>query len=180
MPFTSTKTAPDGPFAGKPAQAKKLPYMSYRNAEASQELPFGTMAIQGTGDNDAKVATATTNKMIGVVANEYRYAIARNQAGPSDLGTIGLKPNASVLAAQEGPITVVVGEAVTPASAVRVRMDTNAGALGTANGPGTFCTAASVGHTVRLPFARFLTSTTGAGLVDVDLNMAMRDTAIAD
>jgi hypothetical protein len=180
MPFTQTNLRPNGLFAGVAADTNSTPCESYVNAEASQELPFGTMAVQGTGDSDAKVFASNANKMIGIVRNHFAYAQTNGPAYGGDIGTIGVKPKVSVQAAQRGKMTVVVGEAVTPNSPVRVRATTNAGALGTALGPGTFCTTASAGHTVRCPFMRFTTSTTGAGVAEVAFDMNMRDTAVND
>ncbi len=174
MPFTGVNLRAGAITAGVASDNTKIRGRAYVNAEASQEMPFGTMLVQGTGDDEAKVFAAPANKMIGVLRNQFAYAV------PTELGTIGLKPKTTLGVAQNGPIMVVVSEAVTPASAVRVRGDTNAGALGAVNGPGTFCTTASAGHTVRLPFARFLGTTTGSGVVEITYDMAMRDTAVAD
>lgn len=180
MPFTQTNIRPNNLFAGVAADTTTTPCETYVNAEASQELPFGTMAVQGTLDGDAKVFASNANKMIGIVRNHFAYALTNGPAFGGEIGTIGLKPKVAVQAAQRGKMTVVVGEAVTPASPVRVRADTNAGALGTSNGPGTFCTTSSAGHTIRLPFARFTTSTTGAGVAEVAFEMDLRDTAVND
>lgn len=176
MPFTQTNIRPNALFAGVPADNTHTPCDAYVNAEASQELPFGTMAVQGTADSDAKVFAANTDKMIGIVRNQFAYS-----PGPlAEIGLIGVKPKVAIGAAQRGKITVVVSEAVTPKSPVRVRADTNAGALGASNGPGTFCTTSSAGHTIRLPFCQFKTSTTGAGVAELSFDMDMRDTAVAD
>lgn len=179
MSFTGVNLRPNGLFAGVASDNTKIRTRAYVNAEAAQEMPFGTMLVQGTGDDDAKVFASNANKMIGVLRNQFAYAIPRSGVG-GELGLIGLKPKATLGLAQNGPMTVIVGEAVTPASPVRVRADTNAGALGTALGPGTFCTTSSAGHTIRLPFARFLGTTTGAGVVEVSFDINMRDTAVND
>ncbi len=176
MPFTATNIRPNGLFAGVPSDATNVPCDSFVNAEASQELPFGTMVVQGTNADEAKVFTSNANKMIGILRNHFAYATGTN----GEVGLIGLKPKVAAGVAQRGKMTVVVGEAVTPASAVRVRATVAAGALGTNTGPGTFCTTASGGNTIRLPFCRFLGTTTGPGVVELAFDMTMRDTAVND
>jgi hypothetical protein len=180
MPFTQVNIRPGTLFAGMAIDNAAKATDAYVNAEASQEMPFGTMLVQGTGDQDAKIATANTNKMIGVLRNQFAYAIARGAVG-GELGVIGLKPKATLGVAKRGKMTVVVGEAVNPASPVRVRIDANAGVLGATNGPGTFCTTASAGHTVDISkWARFLNTVTGAGVVELEYDITMRANSVND
>lgn len=179
MPFTSTKLFTDAFFAGQLSDLAPHTTSSFVNAESSAEVPFGIMLMQGTLDQDALLPTSQNAKLVGVLRHAQIYA--RLSAGGGELGTIGLIPKTTLGILEAGRIIVVVGEAVTPASDVRVRIDTNAGANGTATGPGTFCTTASATHTLNLSkFARFKGTTTGAGLVELELNMNMRNLALAD
>lgn len=174
MPFTQTKTSLGGLSAGMVTDLTASDCTSFFNEEASAELAFGTMLVAGTATDSAKLATANTNNLIGILRNDYRYAYG------VDFGSIGLKPKTSLPVLQRGKIMVVVAEAVTPASPVRIRVNTSAGANGATNGPGTFCTTSSAGNTMRLPFARFLGTTTGPGVVELEIDMTMRASAVND
>lgn len=180
MPFTQVNLRPGNLFAGMAIDNASKATTAYVNAEAAQEMPFGTMLCAGVGDQDAKIVTVSASKLIGILRNQFAYAIGRS-ATTGELGLIGLKPKATLGVMERGKAVVVCGEVVTVASPVRVRIDANAGVLGTVLGPGTFCTSASAGHTVDLSkFCRFRNSITVVGLVELEFDMTMRALAVAD
>lgn len=182
MPFTSTLTRMTGAFAGMLADTKDHETDSYVNEEASAEMRFGIMVKEGVGTpkaytRGALYLTAGTdvNKLAGIVRHSHSYNL------DNELGTIGLKPKATLGVLKRGKIYVEVDEAVTPTSPVRVRCTTNAGAVGAANGPGTFRTTASATHTILCDkFAKFAGITTGAGVVELSINMTGSGSATAD
>lgn len=172
MPQTSVSTAPSVAFAGMLADAANTEDVdSYVSEEASAEMPFGAMVCQGASDDTCKIFGANTDKMVGIVQHSHAYQIA------NELGAVGLKPKVTIGVKKRGKIWVTVDEAVTPASAVRVRNDANGGA----NTNGTFRTTASAGHTMNISsFARFLSTTTGAGVALLEYDVTMRSGATAD
>lgn len=178
MTFTQVNTAMAVAYAGELVdQISVVATDSYIQSEASAVVAFGTMLKQGTADFTALNPTTTADKFIGVVRKSDAYNIDNEL----DQVAGGLKPKTVLGILKRGKVWVLVDEAVTPASPVRVRTDTNAGAVAAANGPGTFRTTASAGHTTDISkFARFLTTTTGAGLVQLEFDVTMRNTGVAD
>lgn len=151
--------------------------LSYVNAEAALQMPFGTVVMQGTNDNDALTLTAgNVAKILGIVA--YSAAYQKN----NELGTVvdangrlGLVPGTNTGVLKRGRMWVKVEEAVTPASTVRVRC-TNAG-LGT----GTFrTTSAGGGLSMVLTGAKYLDSVGINGLTRVEFDCILRSTFTAD
>lgn len=177
MPFTSTKTKMDAAFAGMLADNSDHTTDSFVNEEAANEIAFGTMVKFGTAANGALnlSASADADKLAGILRHQHAYNL------DNELGTIGLKPKATLGILKRGKIYVNVDEAVNPKSPVRVRCTTNAGALGAFNGPGTFRTTASATHTINCSkFMKFAGSTTGAGVVELEVDMTGSNDAVAD
>ena len=134
-------------FAGarNGAEGDVFPAPSKINAEASAEIPFGTVVKHGTLATDALQLTTTSDRLAGVVIHRHNYVDG------IDVGANGLKPGArfDVIEYAQSGILVTTDEAVTEASPVRVRVTAAGG------GRGTFRTTASAGATVLLPQARF-------------------------
>lgn len=178
MPQTSVTVRPTQAFIGMlgdTAYSKNAE--AYVNSEASAEIAWGFMVKQGATDTSALLLSAGTDvdKLIGIVAYSQAYD------KPNELGAWGLLPKITMGVLKKGQIWVPVDEAVTPASPVRVRNNTNAGANGTLLGPGSFRTTASAGNTILCSsFMRFKTTTTGAGIALVEFDMTMRRLAVAD
>ncbi len=178
MAFTEVKTKMAIAFAGMLADNTNTETDSYVNEEASDEMAFGTLVKEGAVQNGALIldtpATDIT-KLAGIVRHQHAYA------KDTELGTIGLKPKTTLGILKRGKIYVTVDAAVTPLSAVRVYADTNAGAVGAASGPGTFCTIAVANHTINCSkFMKFRGTTTGAGVVELAVDMTGSNDAVMD
>ena len=144
--------------AGQLADSTRLSdCASYVSEEASSEIPFGRMLKQGTAVDGCLLMTAQADAMIGI--SVFTQARERDV----QLGDTGIKPKCMVTVAKRGRIWVSVSEAVTPASTVRVHKT-----------GGTFLATASAGNTVVLKHARYLTSTSGAGLAMLEFDILMR------
>jgi hypothetical protein len=153
-------------IAGTLADGAPKYQRSYVN-EAAAELPFGCAAKLGT-DPDAQVAvpTAQANIIAGVTVHSHAYA------KDVELGTNGVKTSVPIGVLKNGVIRVYSSEAiVVGTSAVRIRIDTNAG---TDNllGPGTFCKSSSAGHTILVTSGMKWVKGCGAGGV-AELSVCM-------
>lgn len=171
MPQTSVTVGMTRAFAGMLGDvAYSKNCQSYVNSEASAEIPFGVMVGQGATDDTCLKLAAITDKMIGIVAHSHAY----NK--DNELGTTGLKPKVTVDVLKKGTIWVPVEEAVTPASAVLVR----AVAAG-AEVAGAFRDTADASDLIDCSaFARYLTTTTGAGFALLEFDMTMRGADVID
>lgn len=142
--------------------------ISRNNGEASDEIPFGVGVTWGT-DKDEQVehidAQADILAGISLQSQAYERSI--------ELGTIGVKPGYNLAVARHGVMRVYVDEAVAVGDAVRYRADTNAGAVGAVNGPGTFCKSSAAGHTVLITSgAKWVKGNGGAaGIAHLEINM---------
>lgn len=170
VPFTSVKQAIGAAIAGMLADTKLVEIDSFVSEEASAEIPFGVMVKQGTADNGALKLTATSNKLVGLVVHDHSYA------KDTELGSTGLKPKTTLRVMTKGRAWVTVEEAVTPASAVKVRA-----VAGGSEVAGAFRDTADSTDCIDISaFARYLT-TAGAGeLALLDLDMSGRNDAVAD
>lgn len=149
-------------FAGMLSDSSRIKDVrSYVNAEASANMIPGRMVKQGATDDACLLPTAAT-VLLGVVVHSHAYA---RDIETDDL-TGGIKPKMTVGVLNKGRIWVEVDEAVAPGNAVRVRI-TSAG-----GGQGTFRKTAGAGLTVNLSaFATWRTSTTGAGIAELEIDM---------
>ena len=131
--------------------------------ETAVVQPFGDLQVYNTGGtvaNSSKTITATGDTVVGINVLTYVDETALN----GDLRP-GVKVDQVMNVANEGAVAVYVTGTVTPASPVRVLYS----ASGTGKA-GQFSHAFASGKTVRLSNARFLTSTSGAGLAILELN----------
>lgn len=131
--------------------------------ETGAVLAFGNLAVYNSGGtvaNSAKTIAATGDTVLGVNVLTYVDETALDANSRP-----GVKDKQVLNVANEGAVAVYVTGAVTPTSPVRVLY----AASGTGKA-GQFSHAFASGKTVRLSGARFLTSTTGAGLAVLELN----------
>lgn len=147
-------------FAGVLGDDSPQYVRSYVNEEATEEMVFGTLVVQGTADGDALLPTAG-DQPLGVVTHSHRYA------KDGELGDSGVKGNAMVGVLRRGTVWVQPEEAVVPGGAVRVRI--------TATGSevvGAFATAADGTDLAVLTNAEWLTtgSATVPALLEIDMN----------
>ncbi len=168
---TSVDFKPVG-FAGELSDTMTHDLKSYISEQDDMgtglEVPFGTMMIQGSADNGALPPSAQSPDFLGVVTHSNSYAKS------TELGDNGLKLGTTLKLLRRGRIWVYVPGAVDPGDAVHVRIDDNSGDQGDPLlGPGTFSGTADTVHTVTLTEgARWMTSTGGAGMVELELDMA--------
>jgi len=131
--------------------------------ETAVVQPFGDLQVYnvaGTVANSATTISGATGTVLGVNILTYVDETAVNSDSRP-----GVKIDQVMNVANEGAVAVYVTGTVTPASPVRVLYS----ASGTGKA-GQFSHAFASGKTVRLSNARFLTSTTGSGLVVLELN----------
>jgi hypothetical protein len=131
--------------------------------ETAVVQPFGDIQVYNSGGtvaNSSKTISATGETVVGI--NVLTYVDETDLNGD---GRPGVKLDQVMNIANEGAVAVYVTGAVTPASPVRVLYS----ASGTGKA-GQFSHAFASGKTVRLSNARFLSSTTGAGLAILELN----------
>lgn len=132
---------------------------SYVNAESTAEIPFGVLVVQATDeDESAKLPDGTGDVPYGVVCFSHAYARG------TELGSTGLTPKTEMGVLGHGTIWVATEDAVDPGDAVRVRTS-GTGQLG------AFRAAQDTTNTAVLTGARWLTSTSGAGVALLELNM---------
>lgn len=163
-PQTSLSVVPAVAIAGQIADLNDSGSRTMFNEEASAELAFGRMVKQGTAVNQAKELAAQADVAVGIVMQSHLYE------KQYEVGTTGIKPGAALDVLMRGEIYVEVGEAVGPADAVRYN------ATGTGGTKGVFMKTASAGNTVLVKSARWLSSTTGAGLAKLSIDT--RDRAL--
>jgi hypothetical protein len=145
--------------------------------EASLQMQFGTMVMQGASDYGANILTAgNVLNIIGCVVYSASFQRGQELGVIADAnGKLGLLPNTQFNVLKRGRIWVLCEEAVTPASVVRVRC-TNAG-----NGAGTFrTTSAGAGLSMLLVGARYLDTAGIGGLSRVEFDVLQRRTWTAD
>lgn len=147
---------------------------SATSEEASAEIPFGVMLQQGTGDDGAKLlgtsAAAMAVRLLGIAVRAHDFAVG------SELGTTGLKPGATFGCGKKGRFKVLVEDAVTPLSHVRVR----AVAAG-AEVKGAFRALADGTDCVDISaFAKWRTSAGIGEVAVVEIDMANAALAVAD
>ncbi len=167
-PQTSVLVKPAAYFAGMLVDLNGYTSESCVNEEASAELAFGRMVKQGTAVDQAKELAAQADRAVGIVMHSHRYA------KDDELGTTGLKPAVSFAVLTRGKIVVEVGEAVTFTDAVRYN------ATGTGGTKGVFYKTSSAGNTVLIKSARWLSTTTGAGLAELEFDILGRDAWTSD
>ena len=178
MPQTVVNTLPNVAIAGQLADTgRDTNLASYFSQEASLQMQFGAMMMQGADDFGDNILTAgNVAKMVGVVVYSGAYQKGNELGAVADSnGKLGILPTVTHNVLKRGRIWVLCEEAVTPASVVRVRC-TNAG-----NGAGTFrTTSAGGGLSMLLVGARYLDTAAIAGFSRVEFDILARNTFTAD
>jgi hypothetical protein len=170
-------TAPDVGVAGDIADlntAKNGVIDSATSEEASAEIPFGTMVIQGTADNGAKQlhtsAAVSEQLLLGIAVRSHDFAVG------SELGDTGLKPGATFGVLKKGRAWVAVEDAVAPGDPVRVRAVVAGNEV-----KGAFLTAADSTDAIDISaFAKWRTSADAGDLAVVEIDMTNSALAVAD
>lgn len=121
MSFTTVKTSMTQAFPGMHNGLNKNRTKPALSEEVSAQIRFGLAVVQGTSDDGVKIPAAQTDVIVGLVPQSH--ALARDPGtGVGELGDTGLLPGAVFDLDEEGELWVLTDEAVTPTSAVRVRM----------------------------------------------------------
>jgi hypothetical protein len=167
---TSFPIAPTDAFEGTKVDLYPSSVSSFRNAEASAELPFGLMVRYGSTNQDALQLTATSNDFAGILVHSHAYA------KPQELGDEGLKPNVAIDVLTHGRVWVRVEDDVLMGDPVRVRCVAagaeKAGAFRT-DADGTDCVDISA-------FARWVSPASAGGLAQLEINMTGVAGGVAD
>jgi len=142
--------------------------------EASAEIPFGTMVIQGTGDHGClklhTSAAAMEQLLLGIAVRSHDFARG------SELGDTGLKPGATFGVGRRGRFWVVPEDAVAPGDPVRVRAVVAGNEV-----KGAFLTAADSTDAIDISaFAQWKTSADAGELAVVEIDMTNSALAVAD
>jgi hypothetical protein len=178
MPQTSVLSQPVAAIAGQIADdGHDIVKASYTSQEASLQIQFGTIVMQGTADYGCNILTAgNVAKIIGAVVYSVAYQKGNELGAVVDAnGKLGLLPGITMNLMKRGRMWVLCEEAVTPSSAVRVRC-TNAG-----NGAGTFRTSsAGAGLSMLLVGARYLDTAAIGGFSRVEFDILNRNQFTAD
>lgn len=148
----------EGLFAGflPDYASQERDILSYVNEETTAGIPFGVMVAQGTADRGCVLMAAQNDDLIGIVVKNQAYDTKREL---DDNGA--LKPDVMVNVLRRGRIWVAVDESVAPGDDVRVDED-----------GGTFTKTAENDVTIDISKnARWLSSTTGAGLALLEFDM---------
>jgi hypothetical protein len=164
MSQTSYSTYQSGGFAGQLADNGAHEILSYVNAEASANLPFGVAVAKGTGDTDAIQMVNGSSVIVGIAVHSHQ--VDPGQVASSPVGA-GIPPKYAINALTRGRIYVQVEEAVTPASSVFVRHTSGAG--GTQKG--AFRASADTATAVAATGMRYLTSAGVAGFAVLEINI---------
>lgn len=161
MSQTAVTTQDTNPFAGKIVTAEPGSPRSYTSEESSAEIPFGVLVVHGTNeDAGALLPDGSGDVPIGVVCHSHAHA------KDTELGSTGLKPKATFGVLRKGVIWVAVEDAVDPGDAVRVRK-----VAGVGEQLGAFRAAADSTDCSVLTGAAWLTSTSGAGFAQLEVDM---------
>ncbi len=164
IPQTSYSATGTAAIKGQLADNGFHDVVSYYSEEASEEMPFGVMLQQGTAVNGALLCNATDDNLIGILLHSNAY----NQ--PNELGDEGLLPGMTLNVLRKGRVWVYAEEAVGPASTVLLRVVGTNGTPG--DQVGDFRDTADDSDTIDCSaFARFITSTSGAGLAVIEIDM---------
>jgi hypothetical protein len=134
---------------------------SARQAETSATIPFGVFVAQGTGDQDAKLVAATSDKLKGLSVWGPVYA----PGFEIDATTGNVLPKTMFDVARHGRFYVYPESAVTPASGVHVRA-TGSGQAG------ALLPAADSTNTIDVSkFCRWITSGDATHAAVLEINM---------
>lgn len=177
MPQTAVTTAPLVGRPGEPADehtSRNGRVVSAVQSEASVAMIPGIMVQKGTGDNDVKLMTATSNKLAGIVVRTHDVSdldfdvLATNP---------GYRPGAEVPIARTERWFVRIEENVTPTSDVRVRCVAVSAEIA-----GAFRATADSTDCIEITaFAKWVRTALAAdGVAELEIDMANADLAVAD
>lgn len=137
---------------------------SYTSEEASDEIPFGVFVGQGADDDGMLKLATIADKVIGVLI------LPNGHAKDTEVGDTGLKSKMTGNVLSRGRCFVHVEEAVTPASLAKIRGI----AVGAEKAGALRDTADASDLIVASSWVRFLGTTTGAGIVEIEFDVANR------
>ena len=178
MAQTSVSTNLVAAIAGALADdGRDMNLATYVSQETTLQIPFGVAVMQGSLDYGDNLLTAgNVLNIVGVVAYSSAYQVGKEIGSVADSRSkLGILSNVLHNVVKRGRVWVTVEEAVTPASAVRVRCTT----AGT--GAGSFRTSsAGSGLSMLLVGARYLDTAAINGFARVEFDVLQRSSWTAD
>ncbi len=112
-------------FPGMIADIGNATVDSMVNAEASASIPIGTVVKQGTSDNDAKLPSAVSSVLVGIVTHSHEYPVVFGGFTQGLSLTAGLAPKCGMNVMRKGRCWAVVEVAVTKGARAFVRHTAN-------------------------------------------------------
>lgn len=152
---------PAASFAGMLGNANPHTAITAVNGESSAALPFGVGVAQGTADNECKLPAATGFKFKGITLHTHRV----DTATLAGAGAIAAGESGPLIT--QGEVWVPVEGAVTAGNQAFCRFSANGGNTQL----GAFRADADTAHADAVAGSVFRTSTTGAGLALLAINI---------
>ena len=157
---TTFSVAQSGAFAGMLGDIGDHYIRSCLNEEAVA-IPFGVLLKQGTADNQGLLYdTVGGLTLLGIVA--HTHALSNRDLSNAD----GVAVDGTANVVRRGAVYVLVEDAVAAGDTVFARHT-----AGTGTQLGAFRSDADTATADAIPGLQFLTSTTGAGVALVDVNL---------
>lgn len=143
-------------FEGQISDSRLAQIDGFRN-DGVVEIPFGKAVTRSANaDGRGCKLPATGEVLLGIMAHSHVYEQQPVGLLPLQLGNV----------VSRGRMYVRSETAVTPASAVTVRINTGGAGAGSFGG-----TAPAAGAFIAVPQARFLSSAAAGELVEIDINL---------
>lgn len=161
------QTMPRG-FAGMKVDTYPDGVDTANQEESSAEIPFGVFVKKGTGDRAVKLMSSINDVIAGITIHSHAA-----QTGTGG----GLPPKAAVNLGTRCRVLMVAEENLTPADPVFARYANNAG--NTKTGRGTVGKTADTATAKRVYGARYLTTASAGGLIEVEFVKSVYDACVA-
>jgi len=164
MGMTNYNVAFDAGVPGSSASGIAPTIVAKTNANGSV-MAYGRAVVQGTSAKDVILPTSTKTDLVGIVYRDYQYESVQTSDGAE-----GVPDKKEISVMIYGDIWVEVEEAVAPGDAVYFRI----AASPQAGGPtivGKFRKSADTSTATLVTKARWVTSTTGAVIAQLRINL---------
>lgn len=149
-------------LAGMVADGAGSPHDIVSRANIVDEIPFGVAVADIAGDEDTiELPTSSGAKICGIAVRDLK--VEEGQASIDN----AYPANSKCAVMKKGRIWVIVEKAVTVDDSVFVRHTANGGNTQL----GAFRDDSDTNRALQIVNARFITSTTGAGIAIVEINL---------
>ena len=167
MPITDYSLAQSPGIPGSIATGIKSCSVRSKTNASGGVLAFGRAVVQGTGDQDVILPAAAKTSLVGIAVRSYIYEDAETADGAEGYGD---KREIEVLV--QGDIWVETEVAVAPGDAVSFRILAKGGNTIVGKFNKTVDANADPADTaVLIPNARWLSTTSGAGIAKLQINL---------